>query len=95
MAVPTIYSKLIQHQASSGDDAATRQCQSLQRLMVSGSAALAVPTLNTWAQLTGHVLLERYGMTEIGMALSQPLHGDRVPGYVGTPLPGVRAKVVR
>lgn len=95
MAVPTIYSKLIQHQASSGQDIATTQCQSQQRLMVSGSAALAVPTLNTWSQLTGHVLLERYGMTEIGMALSQPLHGDRVPGYVGRPLPGVRAKIVR
>ena len=78
---------------------------------MSGSAALAVPTLTRWQQVTGHVLLERYtcilysdtlhvycaryGMTEIGMALSQPLRGERVPGHVGTPLPGVRARIVR
>lgn len=50
------------------------------RLMVSGSSALPVPVLERWKSLTGHVLLERYGMTEIGMALSNPLHGPRVPG---------------
>ncbi len=41
------------------------------------------------------VVLERYGMTEIGMALSNPLEGTRVPGAVGSPLPGVKAKIVR
>lgn len=50
------------------------------RLMVSGSAALPVPVLEKWKNITGHTLLERYGMTEIGMALSNPLHGVRVPG---------------
>lgn len=50
------------------------------RLMVSGSAALPQPVLERWAEITGHVLLERYGMTEIGMALSNPLKGPRVPG---------------
>lgn len=50
------------------------------RLMVSGSAALPVPVLERWESITGHRLLERYGMTEVGMALSNPLHGSRVPG---------------
>ena len=57
--------------------------------MVSGSAALPVRTLARWHALSGHTLLERYGMTEIGMGLSNPLHGERRPGSVGTPLPGV------
>ena len=93
MAVPTIYSKLLEyHSANPGLD--TTACSQHQRLMVSGSAALAVPVLDMWTRVTGHVLLERYGMTEIGMALSQPLHGDRVPGFVGQPLPGVRARIV-
>src|SRR6202044_2459370 len=45
-------------------------------------------------QITGHTLLERYGMTEIGMALSNPLRGERVPGSVGTPLPAVDVRLV-
>jgi malonyl-CoA/methylmalonyl-CoA synthetase len=62
--------------------------------MVSGSAALPVSTLLRWKEISGHILLERYGMTEIGMALSNPLHGDRVPGSVGKPLPGVEVRLV-
>lgn len=50
------------------------------RLMVSGSAALPVPLLEKWRSATGHTLLERYGMTEIGMALSNPLKEARLPG---------------
>ena len=65
------------------------------RLMVSGSDALPVETLERWKEITGHVLLERYGMTEIGMALSNPLHGERRPGHVGGPLPGVEVRLVR
>jgi malonyl-CoA/methylmalonyl-CoA synthetase len=61
--------------------------------MVSGSAALPVRTLERWREITGHTLLERYGMTEIGMALSNPLHGVRRAGTVGTPLPGVMARI--
>jgi len=64
------------------------------RLFVSGSAALPVPVLEEWRAITGHTLLERYGMTEIGMALSNPLQGVRRPGWVGTPLPGVEVRVV-
>ena len=63
--------------------------------MVSGSAALPVDVLKKWKHISGHVLLERYGMTEIGMALSNPLHGKRVPGYVGTPLPGIQVRLVK
>lgn len=47
----------------------------------------------SWKKVSGHVLLERYGMTEIGMALGNPLKGLRMPGYVGKPFPGVQIKV--
>lgn len=96
MAVPTIYSQLIhawQESTSKEKQAATAGCQKL-RLMVSGSAALPVEVLERWRLITGHTLLERYGMTEIGMALSNPLHGERRPGHVGTPLPGVDLRLV-
>jgi malonyl-CoA/methylmalonyl-CoA synthetase len=62
--------------------------------MVCGSAALPVTVLEKWKHISGHILLERYGMTEIGMALSNPLHGERKPGYVGKPLPFVAVKIV-
>jgi malonyl-CoA/methylmalonyl-CoA synthetase len=96
MAVPTIYSKLI----AAWDEASPERRKVLSRgcarmrLMVSGSAALPVSTLLRWKEISGHTLLERYGMTEIGMALSNPLHGDRVPGSVGRPLPGVEVRLV-
>ena len=96
MAVPTVYRRLID--AWEEADPATRADWSAGaracRLMVSGSAALPVPTLERWEEITGHRLLERYGMTEIGMGLSNPLEGERRPGYVGTPLPGVEARLV-
>jgi malonyl-CoA/methylmalonyl-CoA synthetase len=47
--------------------------------MVSGSSALALRTFIEWESITGHKLLERYGMTEVGMALSNPINGPRVP----------------
>jgi malonyl-CoA/methylmalonyl-CoA synthetase len=62
--------------------------------MVSGSAALPVSVLDRWREVTGHILLERYGMTEIGMAISNPLDGARRPGLVGQPLPGVDVRLV-
>jgi len=96
MAVPTVYRRLIETWSAAA--AETREAWSTGaracRLMVSGSAALPVPTLERWREITGHTLLERYGMTEIGMALSNPLVGDRRPGFVGTPLPGVEARLV-
>ena len=95
MAVPTIYQRLI-----GAWDAATPEqrvkmsggCAKM-RLMVSGSAALPVSTLERWREISGHTLLERYGMTEIGMALSNPLRGERRPGTVGMPLPGVEVRL--
>jgi malonyl-CoA/methylmalonyl-CoA synthetase len=96
MAVPTIYVKLIATWEAASPErraALSRACGKL-RLMVSGSAALPVSTLERWREITGHTLLERYGMTEIGMALSNPVRGKRVPGSVGTPLPGVEVQLV-
>jgi malonyl-CoA/methylmalonyl-CoA synthetase len=96
MAVPTVYVKLIAAwDAASPERRATlsEACAKV-RLMVSGSAALPVSTLERWREISGHTLLERYGMTEIGMALSNPLRGERVPGSVGTPLPSVEVQLV-
>jgi malonyl-CoA/methylmalonyl-CoA synthetase len=96
MAVPTIYVKLIAAWDAASPERRqllSRACARL-RLMVSGSAALPVSTLQRWKEISGHTLLERYGMTEIGMALSNPLQGERVPGSVGTPLPGVEVQLV-
>ncbi|KAG7005775.1 hypothetical protein G7Y79_00018g045820 [Physcia stellaris] len=66
------------------------------RLNISGSAALPTPTKAAWTELSnGNVLLERYGMTEVGMALSCGLDfADRVDGSVGWPLPFVEARLV-
>ena len=96
MSVPTVYSRLIR--AWEEAPPATRRRWSRGaarlRLMVSGSAALPVATLEGWRRITGHTLLERYGMTEIGMALSNPLEGERRPGHVGLPLSGVEVRIV-
>ena len=95
MAVPTIYMKLIDAWEKAAPAERKRMsdgCRGM-RLMVSGSAALPVSTLDRWREISGHVLLERYGMTEIGMALSNPLRSKRVPGCVGLPLPGVEARL--
>jgi malonyl-CoA/methylmalonyl-CoA synthetase len=96
MAVPTIYNRLIAawDAAPAEQRAAWSAGAARLRLMVSGSAALPVQTLERWRAISGHTLLERYGMTEIGMALSNPLHGERRPGFVGTPLPGVEVRLV-
>jgi malonyl-CoA/methylmalonyl-CoA synthetase len=96
MAVPTIYAKLIEawEAASPAQQKIMSEACARMRLMVSGSAALPIHVLERWKAITGHVLLERYGMTEIGMALSNPLHDQRMPGCVGTPLPNVEVKLV-
>ncbi|OUL31087.1 acyl-CoA synthetase [Nostoc sp. 106C] len=96
MAVPTIYVKLIaawENASSERQKRMTAGCAKM-RLMVSGSAALPVQVLEKWQSISGHFLLERYGMTEIGMALSNPLHGQRYSGYVGQPLPQVEVRLV-
>ncbi|MBE9218072.1 acyl-CoA synthetase [Dolichospermum flos-aquae] len=96
MAVPTIYVKLITAWENATQERQTSMgagCKKM-RLMVSGSAALPVQVLEKWQSISGHFLLERYGMTEIGMALSNPLHDQRYPGYVGQPLPQVEVRLV-
>lgn len=96
MAVPTIYARL----RAAWDAAPPAQRRAMSagcrrlRLMVSGSAALPVALLDAWRELSGHTLLERYGMTEIGMGLGNPLHGERRPGHVGAPFPGVEVRLV-
>ncbi len=96
MAVPTIYVRLIRawEEVEGELQAALSEAAGELRLMVSGSAALPVPVLERWREITGHVLLERYGMTEIGMALSNPYRGERTAGAVGLPLPGVEVRLV-
>ncbi|MBW1993063.1 MAG: acyl-CoA synthetase [Deltaproteobacteria bacterium] len=96
MAVPTVYVRLISawEEASEREKEAMSRACSKFRLMVSGSAALPVSVFEKWKAITGQVFLERYGMTEIGMGLSNPVHGERRPGYVGVPLPGVRLRLV-
>ena len=96
MAVPTIYVKLIAAWDGSYPEkrAIFSSAAERLRLMVSGSAALPTRTLERWREITTHTLLERYGMTEIGMALSNPYRGERVPGSVGKPLPGVEVRLV-
>jgi len=95
MAVPTIYYKLIAYieTLAMAEQNSLRECMKKFRLMVCGSAALPVSVMEKWAQMSGHQLLERYGMTELGMAISNPYHGDRKAGYVGIPLPGVQIKL--
>ncbi len=95
MAVPTVYARLIDAWDAADPDTQSAWARGAQgcRLMISGSAALPVPTLERWEGITGHRLLERYGMTEIGMALSNPLAGERRPGHVGTPLPSVQVRL--
>jgi len=96
MAVPTVYVKLIHKLQMMKGQGRVACCRGFgdMRLMVSGSAALPAETHRTWKNLTGQALLERYGMTEIGMAISNPMHGERRPGAVGKPLPGVEVRLV-
>src|SRR5215203_6072991 len=87
MGVPTFYVRLLQHSGLS------KEATSGMRLFVSGSAPLLAETHREWNARTGHAILERYGMTETNMNTSNPYDGDRVPGAVGLPLPGVAARI--
>jgi malonyl-CoA/methylmalonyl-CoA synthetase len=87
MGVPTYYTRLLERADL------TRTHADRIRLFVSGSAPLLPSTFEAFEQRTGHRILERYGMTETGINTSNPLQGDRVPGTVGLPLPGVELRV--
>lgn len=96
MAVPTIYFKLITY-LESIEPARQLHYKSIMqafRLMISGSAALPVSVMEKWEALSGQRLLERYGMTEIGMAISNPYRGERRAGHVGQALPNVQVRLV-
>ncbi|KAI5864871.1 acetyl-CoA synthetase-like protein [Durotheca rogersii] len=98
--VPTVYTRLLStHKALPPNVAEAGRVgisPEHMRVSISGSAALPTPVKRAWKDLSrGNVLLERYGMTEVGMALSCGLDfGDRVDGSVGWPLPGVEARLV-
>ncbi len=87
MGVPTFYNRLLGLPPSTQADLAS------MRLFTSGSAPLPAQVHRAFHDRFGHRILERYGMTEIGIVLSNPLHGERRPGSVGLPLPGVAAGV--
>jgi malonyl-CoA/methylmalonyl-CoA synthetase len=87
MGVPTFYVRLLQQPGLTQE--ATRH----MRVFISGSAPLLADTHREWSARTGHGILERYGMTETNMNTSNPYDGDRVPGAVGFPLPGVSVRV--
>ncbi len=88
MAVPTIHRRLLEVPEPGRFDLRH------MRLLTSGSDRLPDDVFLGFQQTFGHTLLERYGMTETGMNLSNPLHGERRIGSVGLPLPGVEARVV-
>jgi malonyl-CoA/methylmalonyl-CoA synthetase len=96
MAVPTIYFKLIAaiDPLSINDKKTLFDVLKRFRLMVSGSAALPVSVMEKWGIISGHRLLERYGMTEIGMGISNPYAAERRAGYIGKPLSGVKVRLV-
>ncbi|PIA64892.1 hypothetical protein AQUCO_00100399v1 [Aquilegia coerulea] len=94
--VPTMYTRLLQGYDAMEPElqATSASAASKLRLMMCGSSALPYPVMQQWESITGHRLLERYGMTEFVMALSNPLRGMRKGGTVGKPFPGVQVKIL-
>ncbi|HSK75573.1 MAG TPA: AMP-binding protein [Thermoanaerobaculia bacterium] len=91
--VPTLYSRLVDELRRRRDAGESLDLAHM-RLFCSGSAPLSPETFEAFRDLSGHDILERYGMTETGMNLSNPYAGPRVPGTVGAPLPGVSIRIV-
>lgn len=87
MGVPTFYTRMI------ADPRLTREAAAHIRLFVSGSAPLLAETHRQFSAMTGQAILERYGMTETNMNTSNPYDGERRPGTVGFPLPGIQARI--
>jgi malonyl-CoA/methylmalonyl-CoA synthetase len=87
MGVPTFYVRLLDNASL------TRDTARHMRLFISGSAPLLPSTFADFEARTGHRILERYGMSEAVIIATNPLHGDRVPGSVGYPLPGVELRI--
>jgi malonyl-CoA/methylmalonyl-CoA synthetase len=91
--VPTMYGRLVEELRSRRERGEGLDLSRL-RLFCSGSAPLSAETFAAFRELTGHEILERYGMTETGMNLSNLYAGARRPGTVGVPLPGVSIRIV-
>jgi len=87
MGVPTFYTRLLARPDF------TRELVAHMRLFVSGSAPLSAETHKEFQERTGHAILERYGMTETNMNISNPYEGERIPGSIGLPLPGVEIRI--
>ena len=90
MGVPSMYHRLYAALDAGADASAAKRL----RLATSGSAALPVTIAERWRGLTGTIPLERFGMTEIGVGITNPLAGPRHAGHVGHPLPTVETRVV-
>lgn len=88
-AVPTIYSRLLNTPSEQAVEIGR-----FMRLFVSGSAPLSAQVFENFHRLFGHVILERYGMTETLMNTSNPYIGERRPGTVGLPLPGISIRLL-
>ncbi|WP_422375444.1 malonate--CoA ligase [Roseibium sp.] len=88
MGVPTFYTRLL------GSDLFTKDLVGHMRVFISGSAPLSAEVHKEFSARTGHAILERYGMTETNMNTSNPYDGERRPGTVGFPLPGVGLRIV-
>ena len=89
MGVPTYYNRLVNEVEFKSDS------YNKMRLFISGSAPLTEKTFNEFKEKTNHSILERYGMTETGMITSNPLHGNRLEGTVGFPLPKVSIRAMK
>jgi malonyl-CoA/methylmalonyl-CoA synthetase len=88
--VPTVYIRLLEL-----PEATAKIIGSNARLFVCGSAPLPAQVLEAFQEKYGQVILERYGMTETLMNISNPYYGERRPGTIGFPLPGISAKIVK
>ncbi|MFH1436071.1 MAG: AMP-binding protein [Pseudomonadota bacterium] len=89
--VPTMYKRLLE---AADAEAADQHDLSGMRLFVSGSAPLPAGDLRRFEEAFGHTVLERYGMSETAMNISNPYEGERRPGSIGFPLPGVSIRIV-
>jgi malonyl-CoA/methylmalonyl-CoA synthetase len=87
MGVPTFYTRLL------ANPHFTRAATARVRLFISGSAPLLAATFDEFEARTGMRILERYGMTEAVIITTNPLHGERLPGSVGYPLPGIELRI--
>ncbi|MCV0426376.1 MAG: malonyl-CoA synthase [Roseibium sp.] len=88
MGVPTFYTRML------ADERFTKTLAAHMRVFISGSAPLSAEVHNAFSDRTGQAILERYGMTETSMITSNPYEGERRPGTVGFPLPGVGVRIV-